>query len=103
MKETNISKLCQYAAAECGATVLRNNRGLFLTLDGKRRVRAGLEANGSADLIGWTKDGIFLAIEIKTPTGRVSPAQDKFIKLVKYNGGTAFVARSPEDVHRHLS
>jgi len=90
------------AAAECGATVLRNNRGMFLTLDGKRRVRAGLEAKGSADLIGWTKDGKFLAIECKNEAGCASKDQNHFLYLVNEAGGIGFVARNAEDVKNSL-
>jgi hypothetical protein len=91
------------AAAECGATVFRNNRGMFLTLDGKRKIRAGLEAAGSADLIGFTHDGRYLAIECKTDKGRPSPEQVKFLSLVNAAGGLGFIARSAEDVKKELT
>lgn len=103
MRESEILKLCMLAAAECGVTLLRNNRGMFLTLDGKRKVRAGLEAAGSADLIGWDSQGKFVACEIKTSTGHVSPEQKKFLDAVKSAGGIAFIARSPEDVKINLN
>lgn len=101
-KEGDIRDHCILAAADCGARVFRNNRGLFLTLDSKRRVRAGLECNGSADLIGWTKDGRFLAIELKSMTGKGTPAQDAFIAAVMAAGGVAFYARSPEEITKKL-
>lgn len=39
-------------ASRIGARLFRNNRGLFKTIDGKRHVRAGLEAEGASDLVG---------------------------------------------------
>lgn len=39
-------------ASKIGARLFRNNRGLFKTIDGKRHVRAGLEADGASDLVG---------------------------------------------------
>lgn len=53
---------------------------------------------GSSDIIGITKDGRFLAIEIKDEKGIVSDEQQKFIDAINNNGGLAFVARSLEDV-----
>ena len=40
----------------------------------------------------------FLAIEVKTKTGKVSLDQAKFLKLVNESGGLGFVARSVDDV-----
>jgi len=48
------------------------------------------------DMIGQTR-AIFVAIEAKTPTGRVSKEQQNFIDQVLKAGGIAGVARSPED------
>lgn len=103
MNERELLKLCRLAAAQCGVTVFRNNRGMFLTLDGKRRVRAGLEAPGASDLIGWQdKTGRLVAIEIKAASGRASADQLNFLNAVKSAGGIAFIAKSPEDVRREL-
>ena len=40
----------------------------------------------------------FLAIEVKTKTGKVSPDQVKFLNRVNESGGLGFVARSVDDV-----
>lgn len=53
---------------------------------------------GVSDILGVLPDGKFLAIEVKTPTGRVSDHQQKFIDKVNASGGVAFVARSLDDV-----
>lgn len=55
---------------------------------------------GSSDIIGITKNGKFLAIEIKDEKGIVSDEQQKFINKINNNGGLAFVARSLEDVKK---
>ena len=72
-----------------------------------RPVQFGL-ARGSADLIGWrtitvTPDmvgqrlAVFTSIEVKTPTGRLTPAQHNWLGAVRSAGGMAGVARSIAD------
>ncbi len=55
-------------------------------------------APGVADILGILKDGRFLAIEVKSPTGKVSPHQQQFLDEINARGGVAFVARSAEEV-----
>ena len=55
------------------------------------------QPKGVSDIIGIWK-GRFLAIEVKTQTGRVSEYQQRFIDRVIEEGGIAFVARSVDDV-----
>lgn len=50
-----------------------------------------------SDVIGIVH-GRFLAIEVKSPTGRVRPEQAAFLAEVARHGGLAFVARSCQDV-----
>lgn len=99
MIEADVQKQCMKAASECGALVWRNNTGAYK--DGDRYIRYGL-CKGSADIIGIYK-GLFLAIEVKTKTGRASKAQNLFISAVNKRGGIGFVARSAEDVKKHLT
>ncbi|MFZ9621380.1 MAG: VRR-NUC domain-containing protein [Prochlorococcaceae cyanobacterium] len=72
-----------------------------------RPVQFGL-ARGSADLIGWrtitiTPDmvgqrlAVFTSLEIKTTTGRLTPAQHNWLHAVRGAGGIAGVARSVQD------
>lgn len=56
---------------------------------------------GVADILGLYR-GYFLAIEVKTKTGKVSLEQNEFIAQVVKHGGIAFVARSLEDVIEKL-
>jgi hypothetical protein len=43
------------------------------------------------------KIAVFTAIEVKTPTGKVSEVQENFISLVKKHGGIAAVVRTIDD------
>lgn len=72
-----------------------------------RPVQFGL-ARGSADLIGWrtvtitpemvgTRVAVFTSLEVKTPTGRLTPAQHNWLGAVRSAGGIAGVARSVGD------
>lgn len=72
-----------------------------------RPVQFGL-ARGSADLIGWRtititpemvgqRIAVFTSMEIKTPTGRLTPAQHNWLGAVRAAGGIAGVARSVAD------
>lgn len=56
---------------------------------------------GAADILACYR-GRFLAIEVKSKTGRVSPEQVAFLSEVKRAGGIALVARSVEDVRAAL-
>lgn len=92
MAETNIQNAAMIALSAAGCLVFRNNTGILPGADG-RAVKFGL-AKGGCDIIGICADGKFLGVEIKTATGRVSPAQTAFIAAVVRAGGRAGVARS---------
>ncbi len=95
MKESDIQRLIMLALSEAGCVIWRNNVGVLKNSAGIP-IKFGL-CVGSSDLIGITPAGRFLAVEIKTPTGRVRPEQLKFIEAVRKHGGVAGIARSPED------
>ncbi len=108
-QESNIANCIMLALSPLGARLFKNVRGLFLTLDGKRKAAAGLQPNGSSDLIGWTeviindkKTCIFTAIEVKTERGKISTEQQKYIDYISNNGGIAFVARTTDEAIRKL-
>ena len=79
---------------------------------GKRRfVRFGFA--GLSDIIGWKEEtenvrgaivcwARFVAIEIKTDTGKLTPHQVAFLQLVNKSGGIGFVARSCDDIAAEL-
>lgn len=78
-----------------------------------QRVTYGL-CEGSSDLIGWrsrliTEDMVgkkfaqFVAIEVKSPTGKTNKTQEAFIKTVRESGGLAGIAKSEGDAVQILS
>lgn len=79
--------------------IWRNNTGSIKTPDG-RFVTFGLK--GSADILGIMRGGRFLAIEVKTATGRQSEHQKNFQNMIESFGGVYILARSAEDVKRRL-
>lgn len=71
------------------------------------RIQYGL-CVGSSDLVGWRtvkitpemvgrKIARFLALEVKTPTGRATDDQKRFIEAVRKAGGLAGVVRTPDE------
>ncbi|CAB4126869.1 VRR-NUC domain containing protein [uncultured Caudovirales phage] len=101
------------AATPLGATLFRNSVGQGWTgqlvsnvggrviLENARPVRFGL-CDGSSDLIGWTADGRFLAVEAKSATGRASASQLNFIAQVQKRSGIAGICRSVADLETLL-
>jgi hypothetical protein len=98
-KESNIMKSIMIALSDNGCVVFRNNIGSYKTEDG-RFIRFGVGGNGGSDLIGWTREGKFLAVETKSPTGKATAEQINFIEKVNASGGVAGIARSVEDALR---
>lgn len=90
--------------------IFRNQVGSLPDPRTGRMVQFGL-ARGSADLIGWRtivitpemvgqRIAVFTSLEIKTPTGRLAPAQRHWLQAVHQAGGIAGVARSVGDALR---
>lgn len=120
MKEAAIQRAVMLAASQAGMTVWRNNTGMAWTgkatkrADGSvlihqaRPLHAGL-CKGSSDLIGLkpvtvTEDLVgqtiaqFVALEVKTPSGKTTSEQQQFLTHVRSRGGLAIVARSAADL-----
>lgn len=107
-KESNIEKAVMIALSKAGCVVFKNEvgggyvgkmlyrDGTSVTLRDARYIKFGLH-KGSSDIIGWTGDGRFLAVEVKTAKGRATPEQINFVNAVISKGGVAFFARSPEE------
>ena len=68
---------------------------------GDRVVRFGVP--GQADLTGILPDGRRLEIEVKSPTGRQSPDQQAYQRIIEKFNGVYILARSVEDVRRQLA
>jgi hypothetical protein len=108
MSEAAIQQDIRLALGQCpGIKTFRNNVGAIKDRN-NRLVRYGL-VTGSADLIGWQSVVIteamvgqrfarFLSVEVKTPTGRLSPEQETWRQAVLKAGGIAVVARSVDDI-----
>lgn len=123
MNEADIQREVMIELSRMGAVVWRNNTGAYVGWDTVRKCLAMLRQGriaacikflkslypikgglcvGSADIIGLWK-GTFLAVEIKTPKGRLTEAQKNFLNTVNANGGIGFVARKKEDVKKFLT
>ena|ERR1035437_757814 len=98
--ETSIMKDIQLEISRLGHRCWRNNVGFATTRNGCN-IRYGL-CVGSSDLIGFTKDGRFLAIEVKTATGKPTDEQINFIDAVNRAGGVGFICRSVEQLKMKL-
>ena len=96
MNERNLMVQIQMALSKEGCRLFRNNIGVLRDRKGQY-VRYGLCNPGGSDLIGWAPDARFMAVEVKTKTGRITPEQESFITAVRNVGGIAFVARSVEE------
>lgn len=79
--------------------VWRNNTGGFKNKQG-HFYTFGLK--GSGDILGLTKEGRFISIEVKVPGRKPTPNQVQFMETVNANRGLAFVATSVEDVQKHF-
>jgi len=57
---------------------------------------------GVSDILGILPDGRFLAIEVKSATGRASPEQKIFLEKINFYGGIGLVAKSIKEVEDKL-
>lgn len=118
-EETGIlKKIMKLLGGRRDTRIFRNNIGLawfgtvlsnednILVMKNPRRVTYGLET-GTSDCVGWhtvavtpemvgKQVAVFLAVEVKTGTGRVTEEQKNFVATVRRMGGIAGVARSEE-------
>ena len=101
MKEADIMRSVQVSLSLLGARVFRNNVGLFEDKNGDK-IRVGL-CNGSSDLIGWTHDGRFLAVEIKRKETKLKGLQKNFVDKVNSAGGVGFCAWSAESATKQYT
>jgi hypothetical protein len=93
--------ILKFLGARGLSRLFRNNRGM------KGHVQFGL-CPGASDVIGWksvkVKPGmvgqriaVFAALEVKGPTGKATPEQQEFLRLVDEAGGIAAVVRSMKE------
>lgn len=107
MSEAALIREILLAASERGARLFRVNTGMGWTgtvrhvgsevrITNPRPIHAGL-TEGGADIVGWSPDGLFVAIECKVGKTITTSAQMKFLEAVKRARGRAGIARSVED------
>lgn len=92
--EQALVKACLEYLSYVNCVAFRNNSGVVFVDNGdgsKRAVRMGIP--GVSDIIGFTPDGRFLAIECKTEKGKLSKSQVEFLRKVELAGGVALVVR----------
>ena len=110
--EHEIQQRIRLACGRGPVRLWRNNTGALVDQQG-RFVRFGL-CKGSSDLIGLRSLEItpellgrriaqFVALEVKTPLGTLSPEQRAFLRLVEKLGGVAAVCRSVNEAEQVLA
>lgn len=116
--EGAVTKNILLACGKLKMRLFRNNRGLFWTLDKKRKVRAGLDADKSGDLIGWTQVkitpemvgatiAIFTSVEVKEskwkkPKNDHERGQVGWASKVNQFGGIAFICNDADNLKNIL-
>ena len=112
MCEHEIQQRIRLACGRGPVRLWRNNTGALVDQQG-RFVRFGL-CKGSSDLIGLRSLVVspemvgqrlaqFVALEIKTARGVISPEQRAFLELVEQLGGLTAVCRSVEAAEQALA
>ena len=92
-KETLISDKIRLELAKKGCKVFRSQVGLFYTMYGEK-IHVGVK--GESDIRGHRPDGKAFYIEAKTPVGKASKEQLKFIPAMQQSGALAGFANSVE-------
>jgi hypothetical protein len=110
--ETDLQQRIRLAVGALpGFRLWRNNSGKLPDPRTGRWVQFGVASPGGSDLIGYrsvtiTPDmvgstvAVFTAVEIKTATGRATPAQRQFIDHIRRAGGISGVVRSTQEALR---
>lgn len=96
MTESHIQDSIRLALGNVpGLVLFRNNIGSAV-MRGGFRVAFGVGGPGGSDLVGIYR-GRAVFVEVKTPIGKLSPAQKQFRDLVEGKGATYVVLRSVDD------
>ena len=122
MKEIELGKKICLMASNLGHRIFRSNVGegwigkaVFFSKPAKvevypgdviirkaKRIHFGL-CPGQGDYLGWSKDGRFISIEVKTETGLIREGQIEFSDAVNKAGGIAGIVRDEETAFELLS
>lgn len=105
MNETHLVRTCIDYLLYRGHYVWRNNTGMIRSSytdksgnTSNRMWKAGLK--GSADILGISKDGKFIAVECKIKPNKPSEFQKEFLQKISNRGGFAIVAYDIEDLEK---
>ena len=98
IKETNIQKqILDYLHLKGYVAFKHRNVGIY-----KRKtdhyIPLSFGERGISDIIGCTKKGIFFAIEVKRPKGKLTLEQREFLDRVNQKGGIGILADCLEQV-----
>jgi hypothetical protein len=99
-RESHLVRACLQLLAAWRIPAWRQNQGALKV--GGRFVRfAGV--NGISDILGvLPPSGRMLAVECKTPRGRLAADQAAFLDAVREAGGLSLVVRGVDELHRAL-
>jgi len=67
------------------------------------RIEGLTTTDGVADIIGWTNDGHFAAIEVKKPENTTSKLQEMFLDEAPYAWVAVIQKNDKKEVHAYLS
>ena len=98
-RESDIQKsILQYLQMK-GHLVKRNQSGVMQKQYGDKTHFVRMGAAGWPDIIGWSKEGRPIGIEVKSRKGKTTPEQDHMLDKIKsLPGAFSFVARDVQDV-----
>lgn len=97
-EESSLVKACISYLSYAGYLVIRNNSGLIIINSNGEHRAIKMGASGSPDIIACSPNGQFIAIECKSPKGKLTPKQEQFLNKVRKFGGKAIVVRSIDDL-----
>tara|TARA_Y100001938_G_scaffold147366_2_gene228388 strand:- start:310 stop:651 length:342 start_codon:yes stop_codon:yes gene_type:complete len=104
IKEKDIENAILDYLSFCRGTYWKNNSvGVYDSVKKSYRRPSRYHRNGVSDICGVLPCGTAVFIEVKTPKGRLSENQKKFLKDMQDNNALAFVARSVDDVRERLN
>lgn len=92
--ETRVSDAIRLELCKRGCKIFRSQVGLFYTQYGDK-IHIGVV--GESDLHGHRADGKAIYLETKTPIGKSSEKQKKFIEAMKNSGALAGFAHSVQE------
>ncbi len=104
MLEKDIEKQILCFLEECAIFAWKNEtQGTYDVIKKVyRKSNNRFKLNGVSDILGILPDGRFLAIEVKSETGKPSQSQKDFINKINDNFGVSFISRSVRQTYMQL-